>query len=166
MSRVFYCTTVNYGPPRKPLQIELILFQVKSTELHEKTGVEKWSSIVKKRRLLWLGHLLRLDEETPAKKALVEYLRKVKRKCGRRKTYWIDIIKSGFQYLNINDETKLPQHLNVLSGDKKLSMTLTQHMTLNIIVFSIWVFFHNHSQAARLQGKREDIPFTPHYYFH
>ena len=118
---------MNYGPPRKPLQIELILFQVKSTELHEKTGVEKWSSIVKKRRLLWLGHLLRLDEETPAKKALVEYLRKVKRKCGRRKTYWIDIIKSGFQYLNINDETKLPQHLNVLSGDKKLSMTLTQH---------------------------------------
>ena len=29
----------------------------------------------------WLGHLLRLDKETPAKKALAEYLRKVKKKC-------------------------------------------------------------------------------------
>lgn len=46
-------------------------------------------------RLLWLGHLLRLDEKTPAKKALAEYL-------------------------NINDETKLQQHLNVLSGNRKL----------------------------------------------
>ena len=33
---------------------------VKNTELYEKTGVEKWSSIVKKRRLSWFGHVLRL----------------------------------------------------------------------------------------------------------
>ena len=48
---------------------------VKNTGLYEKAGVEKWSSIVKERRLSWLGHLLRLAEETPAKKALAEYLR-------------------------------------------------------------------------------------------
>ena len=107
---------------------------VKNTELYEKTGVEKWSSIVKKRRLSWLDHLLRLDEETPAKKALAEYLRKVKKKCGTRKTCWIDIIKSDFQYLNINDETKLLQHLNVVSGERKLWKTLTQHMMLNTTV--------------------------------
>ena len=47
---------------------------VKNTELYEKAGAEKWNSIVKKRRLSWLGHLLRLNEETPAKKALAEYL--------------------------------------------------------------------------------------------
>ena len=58
---------------------------VKNTELYEKTGVEKWSSIVKKRKLPWLGLLLRLDAETPTKKALAAYLRKVKKKCGRRK---------------------------------------------------------------------------------
>ena len=34
---------------------------VKNTELYEKTGVEKWSSIVKKRRLSWFGHVLRLN---------------------------------------------------------------------------------------------------------
>ena len=107
---------------------------VKNTELYEKTGVEKWSSIVKKRRLSWISHLLRLDEETPAKKALAEYLCKVKKKCGRRKTCWMDIVKSDFQYLDINDETKLQQYINVLTGDRKLWNTLTQHMMLNTTV--------------------------------
>ena len=108
--------------------------KIVNTELYQKTGVEKWTSIVKKKRLSWLGHLLRLDEETPAKKTLAEYVRKVKKKCGRRKTCWTDIIKSDFQYLNIYDETKLPQHLNVLIGGRKLWKTLTPHMMLNTTV--------------------------------
>ena len=72
---------------------------INNKELYEKAGAEKWSNLVNGRRLLWLGHLLRLDEKTPAKKALAEYL-------------------------NINDETKLQQHLNVLSGNRKLWKTL------------------------------------------
>lgn len=68
---------------------------INNKELYEKAGAEKWSNLVNGRRLLWLGHLLRLDEKTPAKKALAEYL-------------------------NINDETKLQQHLNVLSGNRNL----------------------------------------------
>ena len=32
------------------------------------------------------------------------------------------------------------------------------------LFFSIWVFFHNHSQIIGLQGKGEDI--SPHYHFH
>ena len=58
----------------------------KNKELYEKTGVEKWSSILQRRRLSWLGHFLRLDEETPTKKALAECLRKIKKNCGRRQT--------------------------------------------------------------------------------
>ena len=34
------------------------------------------------------------------------------------------------------------------------------------IFFSIWVFFHDHSQFTGLQGKREGIYLTPHYHFH
>ena len=40
-----------------------------------------------KEELPWLGHLLRLDEKTPAKKGIAEYLNKVKKKCGSRKAY-------------------------------------------------------------------------------
>ena len=105
-----------------------------NTELYEKTDVEKQSSIVKKIRLSWLSHPLRLDEETLEKKALAEHLHKVKKKCGRRKTCWIDIIKGDFQYLNINDKTKLLQHIKFLSGDRELWKTLTQHMMLNTTV--------------------------------
>ena len=34
------------------------------------------------------------------------------------------------------------------------------------IFFSIWVFFHKHSQITGLQGKGESISLTPHYCFH
>ena len=34
------------------------------------------------------------------------------------------------------------------------------------LIFSIWVFFHDHSRITRLQGKGEGISFTPHYHFH
>ena len=32
--------------------------------------------------------------------------------------------------------------------------------------FSTWVFFHEHSRIAGLQGKGEGISLTPHYHFH
>ena len=34
-----------------------------------------------------------------------------------------------------------------------------------LFVFSIWVFFHNHSRITRLQEKG-GISLTPHYHFH
>ena len=35
-----------------------------------------------------------------------------------------------------------------------------------IILFSILVFFHEHSRITGLQGKGEGISLTPHYHFH
>ena len=32
-------------------------------------------------------------------------------------------------------------------------------------IFSIWVFFHEHSRITGLQGKGEGISLTPHYHF-
>ena len=37
---------------------------------------------------------------------------------------------------------------------------------MNRIFFSIWDFFHEHSQVTGLQGKGEGISLTPHYQFH
>ena len=34
------------------------------------------------------------------------------------------------------------------------------------LFFSIWVFFHEHSQITGLQGKGEGISLTPHHHFH
>ena len=107
---------------------------IKGKELYETIEAEKWSNLVKRRRLSLLGCLLRLDKKTPVKKAFAEYLQKVKQKCGRRKTFWVDKIKKDFQHLNINDEVKLLQPLNILSGDRNISKTLNQHTILNTSV--------------------------------
>ena len=34
------------------------------------------------------------------------------------------------------------------------------------IFFSTWVFFHENSWIAGMQGKRKGISLTTHYYFH
>ena len=35
-----------------------------------------------------------------------------------------------------------------------------------IHIFSIWIFFHEHSQITGRQGRGEDISLTPHYHFY
>ena len=37
---------------------------------------------------------------------------------------------------------------------------------LQILVFFLWVLFHEHSRVTGLQGKGESISFTLHYHFH
>ena len=48
-----------------------------NSELYTKTKTEEWSTTIQRRRLNWLGHLMILHSETPARLALAEYLRKV-----------------------------------------------------------------------------------------
>ena len=111
---------------------------IRNIELYEKTGVEKRSSIVKRRGLSWLGHLLRLDEETTAKEALSEYLCNLEQKCGTRKTCWIHIIKNDLQHLETKDEKKLAQHLNVLNGDRKYYFSILLWTFINFIMMD-WI---------------------------
>ena len=54
---------------------------------------------IKKRRLSWYGHLIRLSEETPAKKALDEVKRKVKTPKGGQKITWIKLIEKDLKDL-------------------------------------------------------------------
>ena len=45
----------------------------------------------------WLGNLMRLDPETPARRALNEYTRKGKRPPGRPKETWLSIIRKSLR---------------------------------------------------------------------
>ena len=63
--------------------------KISNEELYRKTKSIPWSKTIRKRRLSWLGHLLRLPEEAPAQKALTEFLRPVKRPPGRPITTWV-----------------------------------------------------------------------------
>ena len=50
----------------------------------------------------WLGHLLRLPKLTPARIALDEFAKPVKKPPGRPKTTWLDIVFSDIkEHMNI-----------------------------------------------------------------
>ena len=56
---------------------------ITNQQLYDVTKCETWSIVTERRRLSWLGHLMRLNPETPARQYFKEALRPVKRKPGR-----------------------------------------------------------------------------------
>ena len=55
---------------------------------------------------MWLGHYVRLDKpdkETPARQALVEYTKPVKRKIGRPRLTCINQVYQDLKSSNIDD---------------------------------------------------------------
>ena len=61
------------------------------------TKTEPWSITIKRRRLKWAGHLLRLDPLTPARRSLAEALIPGKRKPGRPPLTWTKLISKDIQ---------------------------------------------------------------------
>ncbi len=66
--------------------------KISNDELYERTKSQKWSKVIKARRLHWFGHLMRLHEETPAKRAYKEATRPCLKPQGRQKTTWLDVV--------------------------------------------------------------------------
>ena len=58
--------------------------QITTEALYELTKVEKWSHKIKKRRLTFLGHIMRLDRTTPVRIAFEEAVEQGRNKRGRR----------------------------------------------------------------------------------
>ena len=88
---------------------------ITNNELYATTKYEPWSEIIRESRLSWLGHLMRLHPETPARKTLKEYLRKVKRPQGRTKMTWVQTVRQDLASIGIKlDLSKEAQTLNRL----------------------------------------------------
>ena len=68
--------------------------------LHKTTKITSWSCTIRIKRLKWLGHLLLLDENTTARKALEESTRPVKRSVERPMPTWISQIQKDLQKLH------------------------------------------------------------------
>ena len=76
--------------------------KISNEDLYGKLQVTEWSKKIKKRRLLWIGHLFRLPEDAPAKQALEESLRPVRRPRGKPKTTWIASVGKELKEMNLN----------------------------------------------------------------
>jgi hypothetical protein len=73
---------------RKILQIKWPK-TISNIELYNKTNEENWAEKIRKRRLKWLGHVLRQQSNTPARLALEEQQRPYARPKGKPKTTWL-----------------------------------------------------------------------------
>ncbi|XP_064646185.1 uncharacterized protein LOC135499369 [Lineus longissimus] len=89
--------------------------RISNEDLNKKTQLEPWSQDTKRRRLSWFGHLLRLSEDTPARKALAESMRTIKKPRGRPKLTWLKLI---YQDLKLQPNHDI-QHLSILAADRQ-----------------------------------------------
>ena len=69
-------------------------------EVYKRTKEKPCSGIIRLRRLKWIGHLMRLDEDTPARLALEEFHRKVKKPRGKQKTTWVKCANEDLNSFN------------------------------------------------------------------
>ena len=77
--------------------------KITNEELYRTTKQQPWSVMITKRRLSWLGHLMRLDEKTPARKALEEYLNPcVKRPRGRPPVTWMSLVRDNLKTIDVH----------------------------------------------------------------
>ena len=93
------------------------LDKITNQDLHEKTHSEPWSRTIKRRRLNWLGHLMRLPEDTPARQALAEFDRRTKRPVGRPKPTWL--AQTRKEIYAIDASLKIDEYLMTQTDDRK-----------------------------------------------
>ena len=75
---------------------------IQSHRLMELTKCRPWSETIRYRRLSWLGHLLRLPPDVPARLAFQEALRPCKKKRGHPPTTWLSVVQKDLSELNFN----------------------------------------------------------------
>ena len=82
----------------------------------------------------WLGHLLRLDPNTPARRALEEAVKKKIRPVGRPKETWVKMISKYIQQsdlqINTKDEEQMIKELTDICKDRKRWNSFMKNMKL------------------------------------
>ena len=110
---------------------------IKNKALYERTKQIPWSATIFKRRLSWLGHLLRLPEDTPARLALTKYIQPVKKPIGRPKTTWLSFIFNDIKthsdiVLKDNEQENIDTLKLLCSNRKDWNKTLSSMMLSKI----------------------------------
>ena len=62
---------------------------ITNVDLYKQTETKEWTKTIRKRRLTWFGHVLRMDKDTPARLALEEFTKPRKKRVGRPHNTWL-----------------------------------------------------------------------------
>ena len=108
--------------------------KITNNEIYQKTQATPWSHVIKKRRLNFLGHMMRRDESTPVRIALEEALKPTDGKRGRPKNTWIKTIAndlSGSNYgINISKPKEMLKKLVGITNDRKKWRDIVRELLL------------------------------------
>jgi hypothetical protein len=103
---------------------------ISNEELIKRCKIRSWSSTILQRRLSWLGHLMRLPPDTPARRALQEALTPAKRPQGRPSATWLSIIKKDLEDAEILTKEQchsLVLHLEPITANRVQWATLVRN---------------------------------------
>ena len=85
--------------------------KISNTKLYEITKAEAWSLTIKRRRLNWTGHMLRLPDDTPVKLALKEALTPGRRPPGGQKLTWLKLVNQDLAPIQLRIEDPATRRL-------------------------------------------------------
>ena len=75
---------------------------ITNNETYTSTKCKPRNKLTKMRRLTWLGHMMRIHPDIPARKAIEECLRKVTGPRGRQKTTWMQTVRQDLNSTAMN----------------------------------------------------------------
>ena len=79
------------------LDVALQSFIVRNEEVYDKTKIQPWSKRIRKQRMTWLGHLHRMEQSVPAKRAFRYAEQPFQASRGRPKLTWKKMMKVQLQ---------------------------------------------------------------------
>ena len=95
--------------------------KISNIALYDKTKTTEWSKTVKRRRLQWYGHLLRLPENNPAKKALREAQKPAQKPRGGQKHTWLKQINKELEHIENYELIAKDRHMWRLEVNRVMS---------------------------------------------
>jgi len=88
--------------------------KVRNEHIRKKTKLRKLEQMIKERRPRWLGHVLRMENSRISHQAMQWKLSGSKRKPGRSRKNWIDIVRRDLKDMDTTrhttNETVRPSH--------------------------------------------------------
>jgi len=93
-SRSFKLTNIAMAP----------LAQEKNEEVRKRTGQIRLEEVIRERRMRWLGHVTRMDEVRIPKEALHWEVAGFRRRPGRPRMNWGDVVKKDLQRMGLTWE--------------------------------------------------------------
>ena len=88
--------------------------KISNNELRNLTKQEPWSTFIKRQKIRWLGHALRLPRDTPCRQAIDEVNRTTLKPRGHPITTWFSIVKKELteKGIDINNIETLAENRN------------------------------------------------------